>query len=123
MGGVDGQIDLDQLDQNEAVNKAGQVLGSFTGTKANISDTALAPYSEVFGLQRFRECELIHGRWALLATLGRPGGRGLHRRVLVRWPLLQRSCIVLPCASLVTVTDTNLLADIGSDLRNQLWRS
>ena len=70
LGGVDGQIDLDQLDQNEAVNKAGQVLGSFTGTKANISDTALAPYSEVFGLQRFRECELIHGRWALLATLG-----------------------------------------------------
>merc|ERR1712224_132123 len=27
-------------------------------------------YSEVFGLQRFRECELIHGRWAMVATLG-----------------------------------------------------
>ncbi|KAF8397301.1 hypothetical protein HHK36_016214 [Tetracentron sinense] len=30
----------------------------------------LGAYTEVFGLQRFRECELIHGRWAMLATLG-----------------------------------------------------
>ena len=29
-----------------------------------ISDTALQPYDEVFGLQRFRETELIHGRSA-----------------------------------------------------------
>ncbi|CAK0784280.1 Chlorophyll a-b binding protein CP29.1, chloroplastic [Coccomyxa viridis] len=65
------QIDLDALDQNKAVNKAGQVLGGFAKSKANqISDTALQPYDEVFGLQRFRETELIHGRWAMLATLG-----------------------------------------------------
>merc|ERR1719313_3226390 len=64
------QFDLDQLDQNQAVNKAGGVVGSFTPTVDEVTTQSLQPYSEVFGLQRFRECELIHGRWAMLATLG-----------------------------------------------------
>merc|ERR1711998_736968 len=64
------QFDLDQLDQNSAVNKAGGVVGSFKPSADQVSTQSLQPYSEVFGLQRFRECELIHGRWAMLATLG-----------------------------------------------------
>jgi light-harvesting complex II chlorophyll a/b binding protein 4 len=64
------QVDLDQLDQNAAVNKAGQVVGKFSSVTDEVSGDALAPYSEVFGLQRFRECELIHGRWAMLGALG-----------------------------------------------------
>ncbi|KAL6766951.1 LHCB4 [Auxenochlorella protothecoides x Auxenochlorella symbiontica] len=64
------QMDLDALDQNSAVNKAGGVVGSFASNADEVSPDALAPYSEVFGLARFRENEVIHGRWAMLATLG-----------------------------------------------------
>merc|ERR1712224_622526 len=64
------QFDFDQLDQNQAQNKAGGVIGSFKPTIDKVSTQTLQPYSEVFGLQRFRECELIHGRWAMVATLG-----------------------------------------------------
>ncbi len=63
------QFDVDQLDQNKNVNKAGNLIGQFTpGVKSN--NDSLAPYDDVFGLERFRETELIHGRWAMLATLG-----------------------------------------------------
>jgi len=64
------QFELDQLDQNQNVNKAGGVVGSFKPNIDEVTTQSLQPYSEVFGLQRFRECELIHGRWAMLATLG-----------------------------------------------------
>ncbi len=64
------QIGVDQNDQNKAQNKKGGVEGVFAASADELSENRLAPYSEVFGLQRFRECELIHGRWAMLATLG-----------------------------------------------------
>eukprot|EP00246_Nothoceros_aenigmaticus_P006784 TRINITY_DN199_c0_g1_i1.p1 TRINITY_DN199_c0_g1~~TRINITY_DN199_c0_g1_i1.p1 ORF type:complete len:304 (-),score=45.40 TRINITY_DN199_c0_g1_i1:568-1479(-) len=64
------QVELDSLNQNLAKNVAGDVIGSRLDKKADINPTPFQPYSEVFGLQRFRECELIHGRWAMLAVLG-----------------------------------------------------
>ncbi|KAK9811266.1 hypothetical protein WJX72_000882 [[Myrmecia] bisecta] len=64
------QVDLDKLDQNAAVNKAGQIVGKFAAKNKGVSRDALQPYDEVFGLERFRETELIHGRWAMLAALG-----------------------------------------------------
>lgn len=64
------QIGVDENDQNVAQNLKGTVEAVFTPERDNVDATPLAPYSEVFGLQRFRESELIHGRWAMLATLG-----------------------------------------------------
>merc|ERR1711907_814937 len=45
-------------------------MGTFKSNTQDVSSEWIQPYSEVFGLQRFRECELIHGRWAMLATVG-----------------------------------------------------
>lgn len=64
------QVDVDSQDQNKAVNKAGEIIGFFQTADSAPTGQSLQPYSEVFGLTRFRETELIHGRWAMLATLG-----------------------------------------------------
>merc|ERR1712003_353192 len=64
------QMDIDQLDQNAAVNKAGNTIGTYKPDIDQVSGDSLSPYSEAFGIQRFRECELIHGRWCMLASLG-----------------------------------------------------
>eukprot|EP01023_Acetabularia_acetabulum_P067101 TRINITY_DN917_c0_g1_i2.p2 TRINITY_DN917_c0_g1~~TRINITY_DN917_c0_g1_i2.p2 ORF type:complete len:287 (-),score=74.02 TRINITY_DN917_c0_g1_i2:212-1072(-) len=65
------QVGLDANDINVGVNKAGGIIGSFEEADTLVSDeNKLQPYKDVFGLERFRECELIHGRWAMLACLG-----------------------------------------------------
>jgi len=65
------QYDVDSLDQNKAVNKMGGIVGAFQGGKGDVdAATSLQPYDDVFSLARFRENELIHGRWAMLAALG-----------------------------------------------------
>merc|ERR1712224_64855 len=64
------QFEIDEVDQNNSENKSGTLIGSYNTTTDQLAPQTLQPYSEVFGLRRFRECELIHGRWAMLATLG-----------------------------------------------------
>merc|ERR1711924_565078 len=71
------QMELESLDQNKAINAPGAIKGQLA-TKADVVSTnSLSPYSEVFGLARFRECELMHGRWCMLATLGIVVSEGL----------------------------------------------
>ncbi|KAB2596299.1 chlorophyll a-b binding protein CP29.3 [Pyrus ussuriensis x Pyrus communis] len=70
------QFDYDGLDQNLAKNVAGDIIGTRTET-AKVNPTPLQPHTEVFGLLRFRECELIQGRWAMLGALGALAVEGL----------------------------------------------
>ena len=63
-------IGVDDNDQNAAKNFKGTVESQYTPITDTVSESRLSPYSEVFGLQRFRENEVFHGRWAMLACLG-----------------------------------------------------
>merc|ERR1712032_266066 len=64
------QFGIDQLDQNQAVNKSGLMISEIVIKSDEVSSGIFEPYSDVFDIIRMRECELIHGRWAMLATLG-----------------------------------------------------
>ncbi|KAG1675902.1 hypothetical protein FOA52_001559 [Chlamydomonas sp. UWO 241] len=69
-------IGVDDNDINAAFNAKGTVEAIVSKVVDVVEPTPFAPYSEVFGIQRFRENELIHGRWAMLACLGVFVGEG-----------------------------------------------
>merc|ERR1712157_342396 len=50
------QMGIDQLDQNKAVNKMGGAIGTIKPDVDKLKEgDSLSPYTEAFGLQRFRE--------------------------------------------------------------------
>ena len=63
------QFELDQLDLNAVVHVAGVPIGRVLVYSNEVRIDALQPGTEVFGLQHFQVCALIHRRWATMAAV------------------------------------------------------
>ena len=80
------QFDLDSLNQNLANNVAGEVIGVINETEK------LKPTP----FQRFKECELIHGSWAMLDSLGAIAVEALTG---VAWQDTGKVCRIMYCVA------------------------
>jgi len=64
------QFDLDALDGSAAKNPSGNVIGKLKKVENKPQQKSIVPFNEAFDIIRFRECELLHGRWAMLGLVG-----------------------------------------------------
>jgi len=64
------QVEIDSLDGSKAVNEMGGVVGKYNTAELDGDTSTINPFAETFGLLRFRECEVLHGRWCMLAIVG-----------------------------------------------------
>jgi len=64
------QFDLDNLNQSSAKNPSGNIIGKLKKVDNKPTERTIVPFNEAFDILRFRECELLHGRWAMLGLTG-----------------------------------------------------